>query len=196
MVAHIDDRNYRIALAQAEDNVAAAEDTIRSVDAQIRLQQAEVAQSQAQVEQSQASLVFAQQQAARYDDLAHTGYSVQNQQLYNSQLLQQATLKTSQAGLVAAERQIDVLKAQRVTDEANLAQTKEQRDQAALNLSYTTVTADQARRIANLSAAVGEYATTGTSLSMFVPDDIWVTANFKETQLDHIASWPAGDDRN
>jgi membrane fusion protein, multidrug efflux system len=188
VIARIDQRQYSIALRQAEDNVTAAEDNIRGIDAQIAVQQANVAQAQAQVEQAQANLVFAQQQATRYDQLSQTGYgSVQNAQQYDSQKLQQqASLKTNQASLVAAERQVDQLKAQRATDEASLAQAKDQRDQAQLNLSYTSVTADQAGRIANLSAAVGEYATTGTSLSMFVPDDIWVTANFKETQLDHM----------
>ncbi|MFZ3325643.1 MAG: HlyD family efflux transporter periplasmic adaptor subunit, partial [Methylocella sp.] len=39
-------------------------------------------------------------------------------------------------------------------------------------------------RVANLSAAVGEFAQPGTNLTMFVPDEIWVTANFKEHQLD------------
>ena len=148
----------------------------------------QVAQSQAQVEQAQAGLVFAQQQAARYGTLARSGYgSVQDSQQYSSQLRQHgATLKTAQATLTAAQRQIDVLKAQRSTDDANLAQANAQRDQAELNLSYTIVTADQAGHVANLSAAVGEYATVGTSLSMFVPDDIWVSANFKETQLDHM----------
>jgi membrane fusion protein, multidrug efflux system len=38
--------------------------------------------------------------------------------------------------------------------------------------------------VVNLTAAVGQFATVGTNLTMFVPDDIWVTANFKETQLD------------
>jgi len=188
VIARIDQRNYLTALAQAEAQVAAAQDNIGSVDAQISAQQANVAQAQAQVDQAQANLVFAQQQATRYDQLAQTGYgSLQNAQQYDSQKLQQqATLKTTQASLISAERQIDVLKAQRATDEASLAQANAQRDQAQLNLSYTTVTADQAGHIANLSAAVGEYATTGTSLSMFVPDEIWVTANFKETQLDHM----------
>ena len=52
------------------------------------------------------------------------------------------------------------------------------------NLSYTTVTAAQAGRVVSLSAAVGQFAQAGTTLTMFVPDEIWVTANFKETQLD------------
>jgi membrane fusion protein, multidrug efflux system len=76
------------------------------------------------------------------------------------------------------------LKAQRGSAVASLDQAKAQRDQAQLNLSYTTVTADQAGRVVNLSAAAGEFAQPGTNLTMFVPDEIWVTANFKETQLD------------
>jgi membrane fusion protein (multidrug efflux system) len=83
-----------------------------------------------------------------------------------------------------AQRQVDSLKAQLASAEASLAQATAQRDQAKLNLSYTTVTAAQAGRVVNLGAAVGEFAQAGTSLTMFVPDEIWVTANFKETQLD------------
>ena len=186
VIARIDERDYRVALAQAEAQVAAAGDSIRNIEAQSAVQQAQVAQSQAQVEQAQASLVFAQQQATRYEELAQRGSgSVQNAQQYGAALRQQdAALKTAQAGLIAAQRQIDVLKAQRSSAEANLAQANAQRDQAELNLSYTNVTAAQPGRVVNLSAAVGEYAASGASLAMFVPDDIWVTANFKETQLD------------
>jgi membrane fusion protein (multidrug efflux system) len=58
------------------------------------------------------------------------------------------------------------------------------RDQAQLNLSYTTVTAAQAGRVVDLGAAAGQFAPQATALAMFVPDEIWVTANYKETQLD------------
>jgi membrane fusion protein, multidrug efflux system len=134
----------------------------------------------------QAALVFAQQEAARYQHLAQTGYgSVQNAQRTTSQLnQQQAALGSAQATLRLARRQIESLKAQRANAVASLEQAKAQRDQAQLNLSYTTVTADQAGRVANLTAAVGQFAQPGTNLTMFVPDEIWVTANFKENQLD------------
>ncbi|MFN5520867.1 HlyD family efflux transporter periplasmic adaptor subunit, partial [Bradyrhizobium sp.] len=52
--------------------------------------------------------------------------------------------------------------------------------------SRTSPSAAQPGRIANLSAADGHFAAQGTALSMFVPDDVWVTANFKETQLDQM----------
>lgn len=186
VIARIDDRDYRVALAQANAQVTAAQAGIQNIDAQIVVQQAQVKASEAQVEQAQASLVFAQQQAARYDDLAQKGDgSVQNAQQTASQLrAQQATLKSTQAALDVAQRQIDSLKAQHSSAEASLAQANAQRDQALLNLSYTTVTAAQPGRVVNLTAARGEFAQPGTSLTMFVPDEIWITANFKETQLD------------
>jgi len=185
-IARIDDRDYRIALQQASAQAAGAQASIENIDAQIAVQQAQIGASQAQVEQAQAALLFAQQQAARYEDLAQRGAgTVQSAQQYSSQLLQQqAALRSAQAALNVAQRQIDSLKAQRSVADANLAQAVAQRDQAQLNLSYTIVTAAQAGRVVNLTAAPGEFAQAGTNLTMFVPDEIWVTANFKETQLD------------
>src|SRR6266851_1565685 len=172
VIARIDDRDYRTALDQAEAQVAAAQASIENIDAQLDVQQAQIAANQAQVDQAQAALVFAEQQAARYEHLGQTGYgTVQNEQQYTSQLhQQQAALASAQATLKLAQRQVEALKAQRNSAVASLRQAEAQRDQAELNLSYTTVTAAQ----------------PGTSLTMFVPDQIWVTANFKEIQLDHM----------
>jgi membrane fusion protein, multidrug efflux system len=188
VIARLDDRDYRVALAQAEAQVAAAQASIQNIDAQLDVQQAQIAANQAQVDQAQASLVFAQQQAERYQHLEQTGYgSVQNSQQYTSQLhQQQASLLSAKATLNLAQRQVESLNAQRKSAVANLAQAEAQRDQAQLNLSYTTVTAAQPGRVANLSAAVGQFAQTGTNLTMFVPDEIWVTANFKELQLNRM----------
>jgi membrane fusion protein (multidrug efflux system) len=190
VIARIDERDYRTALAQAEAQVAAAQASIENIDAQVAVQQAQVAQGTAQVQQQQASLTYAEQQSARYGNLARDGWgTVQNAQQWTSQQRQgEASLKSAQQALVAAERQLAVLKAQRGSAEAILAQAIAQRDQARLNLSYTIVTAAQPGRVVQLSAAAGQYAQPGTNLTMFVPDDIWVTANFKEIQLDHMRS--------
>ncbi|WP_245283487.1 HlyD family secretion protein [Bradyrhizobium sp. URHD0069] len=186
VIARIDDRDYRIALSQTQAQVEAAQASIQNIDAQISVQEAQINANQAQVEQAQAGLVFAQQQAARYEDLAQRGAgTIQNEQQFNSQLRQQqAALASAQAALKVAQRQLESLKAQRNSAVANLAQAEAQRDQAQLNLSYTTATAAQPGRVVNLGAALGQFAAQGTALTMFVPDDIWVTANYKETQLD------------
>ena len=186
VIARIDDRDYRTALEQAQAQVAAAQANIQNIDAQTNVQQAQISANQAQLKQVEAALVFAQEQAGRYQHLAHTGYgSVQNSQQYTSQLNQQeAAVQSAQANLKLAQRQIETLKAQRASADASLAQAQAQRNQAQLNLSYTTVTANQPGRVVQLSTAVGQFVQPGTALTMFVPDDIWVTANFKETQLD------------
>jgi membrane fusion protein (multidrug efflux system) len=189
VIARIDDRDYRNALAEAQAQVGAARANIENIDAQIVVQQAQIHANQAQVDQAQASLVFAQQQATRYQELAATALAgtVQDAQRYTSGLRQQqAAVESAQATLALAQRQIEALKAQRSSAVANLGLRKAQRDQAQLDLSHTIVTADQPGRVVQLSAAVGEFAQPGTNLSMFVPDDIWVWANFKENQLDHM----------
>jgi membrane fusion protein, multidrug efflux system len=188
VIARIDDRDYRTALAQAEAQVEAAQASITNFDTQITVQQAQVAQNESQMQQQQASLTFAQQQASRYSNLAKDGWgTVQDAQQYTSQQRQgEAALQSARSALVGAARQLAVLKAQLGSAQANLAQADAQRDQAKLNLSYTIVTAAQPGRVLQLSGAVGQYAQPGTALTMFVPDDIWVTANFKETQLDHM----------
>jgi membrane fusion protein, multidrug efflux system len=188
IIARIDDRTYRAALDQALAQVAAAQANIANIDAQMSVQQAQIAADQAQLNQQQAALVFAQQQASRYQYLATTiAGTVQNAQQYTSQQQQQQSAVVSvEATLKLAQRQVEGLKAQRDSAVANLAQAKAQRDQAQLNLGYTTVTADQPGRVVQLGAAVGQYAQAGTNLTMFVPDSIWIWANFKETQLDHM----------
>ena len=188
VIARIDDRDFRVALEQAEAQVANATATIANVDAQIAVQQAQITASEARVAQAHAALTFAEQQAARYGDLAASQVgTLQMAQQTESQLHQaQADLRNAEAALVMSQRQIETLKAQRRVAEAQLAEANAQRDQAQLNLSYTTISAAQSGRVVNLTAAVGQYAQPGVSFSAFVPDQVWVTANYKETQLARI----------
>lgn len=188
VIARIDQRDYRVALAQAEAAIAAAQAGISNISAQIEVQKAQITASETQVKLSEARLVYAQQQAERYSTLTKEGWSShQTGELALSELYQQqAAVSNAQANVTVAHRQLDALEAQRDTAQANLKEAEARRDQASLNLSYTTVTAAQPGRIVQLGAAVGQFAQAGTALSMFVPDEIWVVANFKETQLDEM----------
>ncbi len=187
-IAQIDQRDYRVALAQAEAQVAGAEAGIHNIDAQIVTQDAQIAANQAQVAQAQANLELTKVTWGRDKPLVNQGWATAQQGTIDVQNLkaQQAAVESAQATLKVARRQIDTLRAQRASAEANLAQAQAQRDQAELNLSYTTVIADQPGRVVNLTGAVGQFAQAGTNLTMFVPDEIWVTANYKETQLDRM----------
>jgi multidrug resistance efflux pump len=73
VIARIDERDYRIALEQAQAQVASAQASIENIDAQLQVQQAQINANDAQLDQAQAALVFAQQQAERYEKLEQTG---------------------------------------------------------------------------------------------------------------------------
>ncbi len=188
VIAKIDPREYLAALAQASAQVAGAQAGIHNIDAQIATQNAQIAASQAQVAQAQANLELSKVTWGRDQPLVKQGWATAQQGTVDVQGLkaQQAAVDSAEAALKVAQRQIDTLKAQRASAEANLAQAEAQRDSAKLNLGYTTVIADQPGRVVNLTGAVGQYAQAGTNLTMFVPDEIWVVANFKETQLDRM----------
>jgi membrane fusion protein, multidrug efflux system len=188
VIARIDQRDYLTALAQAQAQVAGAEAGIHSVDTQIATQDAQISSAQAQVAQAQANSDLARVTWGRDQPLVKQGWATAQQGTTDVQNLkaQQSAVDSAQAGLKVAQRQIDTLRAQRTSQEATLAQAKAQLDQANLNLSYATVTADQPGRVVNLSGAVGQYAQAGTNLAMLVPDEIWVVANYKETQLDRM----------
>ncbi|MGT2485799.1 HlyD family secretion protein [Methylobacterium oryzae CBMB20] len=85
--------------------------------------------------------------------------------------------------MVAAQKQVGSLQAQKASTQAQLGRDRAQVEQAELNLGYTTVRAVQGGRVVRLTGGVGQLAQAGQTLAMFVPDDIWVTANFKETQI-------------
>lgn len=181
----IDPRDYEVALAQARAQVASAEAAIANYVAQIEGQKAQIEASQAEVTQAEASLTFAREDAARYRDLAEKGAgTIQRSQSSRSTLdQQQAALARAQAALAGARTQVGALAAQKAGAEANRAQGQAQVAQAELNLGYTTVTAAQAGRLVQLSGAKGQFAQAGQTLSTFVPDEIWVVANYKETQI-------------
>ena len=102
----IDPTNYQIAVDLAEAAVKQAQANVQNADAQIAVQQAQVNASQAQVEQAKASLVFAQQQAVRYEDLAKKCYGpVQSAQQFSAeQREKQAAVETAEANLKLAQR--------------------------------------------------------------------------------------------
>jgi membrane fusion protein (multidrug efflux system) len=185
VLARIDDRDYQVAVKQAKAQVDQAEASIANLDAQISAQQAKIEQAQEQVIQTQAALTFAREESVRAQDLFRKGVGTeQNAQQTASNLRQaQATVSAAQANLVVNQKQIAVLQTQRRLAVGQLEQTRAALKQAETNLARTAITAPTTGWVAKLLTAKGNYAQTGQTLMMFVPRDVWVTANFKETQI-------------
>ncbi len=185
VIAVIDPRDYQISLDQAKGEVESAKAAISSAEAQVAASSAAIAESRAQQASAQAALQFAQEEASRQQDLARSGAgTVQSAQQATSSLRQaQATLSQAQASVVSAMKNRAVAEAQRASAVATLHQAEATVESAEQNLAYTTISAQQPGRVVRLSGAKGQYVAAGQSVAMFVPDEIWVTANFKETQL-------------
>jgi membrane fusion protein (multidrug efflux system) len=188
VLARIDPRDYQAALAQAQAQADQASATVKNLDAQIDAQNARIDQAREQVSQAQAAFDFAKAENDRAQSLLKSGSgTVQQAQQTQSNLRQsEATLAGAQASLTAAEKQVAVLETQREGAEAQLQQARAALSQAETNLSRTQVLAPVPGRATSIFAAKGAYAAAGQALMMFVPQDVWVTANFKETQLDHM----------
>jgi membrane fusion protein, multidrug efflux system len=189
LLARIDDRDFRTALAQAKADVAASDAAVRNLDAQIELQQPIIQQQAAEVDAAEANLQFAQEERGRYDVLMKSGSgTVQRAQQTDAALrAQTAQLQQGKAGLAAANKRIDVLATDRAKAVAQLDHARAVEAQAALNLSYTEITAPVAGSVGARSLRVGQFVQAGTQLMAVVPlDAVYVVANFKETQLTHV----------
>jgi multidrug resistance efflux pump len=182
----IDPTNYTIAVSQAQAAVQQARASIQNIDAQTTVQQAQISANQAQLHQAQAALVFAQQQAARYQTLAKDGFgSVQDAQQYTSQLHQQeAAAESAVEVLNLAERQVASLKAQRMSAAASLAQANAELRQAQVNLERTRILSPVDGYVTNLLAQLGDYMNVGVNaISVVDANSFWVDGYFEETNL-------------
>jgi len=189
LLAKIDDRDFRTALNQARADVAASEAAVKNLDAQIELQEPLIQQQAAEVDAAEANLKFAQQERTRYDDLMKSGSgTVQRAQQTDAALrAQTAQLLQGKAGLIAANKKLDVLSTERAKAIAQLDHARAVEQQAGLNLSYTQITAAVEGTVGARSLRVGQYVQAGTQLMAVVPlNAVYVVANFKETQLTHV----------
>jgi multidrug resistance efflux pump len=186
LLIEIDPTNYKIAVGEAQAAVQQAQASIQNTEAQMAVQQAQISANQAQLHQTQAALVFAQQQASRYQTLAKDGFgSVQDAQQYTSQLNQQEAAEESAVEVLnLAERQVGSLKAQRASAAASLAQANAQLRQAQVNLERTRIVAPVDGYVTNLLARLGDYLNVGmNAVSVVDANSFWVDAYFEETNL-------------
>jgi membrane fusion protein (multidrug efflux system) len=189
LLARIDDRDFRTALDQARADVAGSEATVRNLDAQIALQHPIMEQESADIAAAEANLQFAREEQVRSDGLMKTGAgTVQRAQQTDAALREKiAQLQHGKSGLLAAQRKIDVLTAERAKSVAALDHARAVEAQAALNLSYTEISAPVDGTVGARTLRVGQFVQAGTQLMAVVPlDAVYVVANFKETQLTNV----------
>ena len=180
----IDPSDYKAMLDQASAAVLQAQAQLAQSKAQLTVTKANAEQAKAQVEVAQTDFDNAETNLKRYQNLSDQ--AVSRQTLTNAEATAksaQASLQSSQKQASAAEAQVGYVDSQIQAAEAGIKSAQAQLEQARLQLDYTTVKAMVDGRITRKQVSPGNYATTGTQIMAIVPQDVWVTANYKETEL-------------
>ncbi|WEX74686.1 HlyD family secretion protein [Sinorhizobium numidicum] len=185
----IDDRDYRARLAQAVANVEAAQARLTNVDAETELQHALIRQAEAQRRSAVAEVNLATKAASRHRELIRSNTISQAivDESDAARSRAEAGVAAAAATLEAQQQRIAVLAAQRAAAVAAVAQAEAARDLAQIDLENTVVRAPVDGVIGNRQVRIGRFVAPGASLLDIVPvNNVWVVANFKETQLEHI----------
>jgi membrane fusion protein, multidrug efflux system len=190
VLAQLVDDDYRAAAAQAEAGVATAMAQSQALKAQHALQLANVEASHAVVASTTASFEQNGRDLAREHRLLETGSSSTeaSEKLTTTHTQLEAQLRQNRAQALAAERQLAVLDAQLLQSEAAIAAQRAALDAANLNVGYTTIRATQDGVIGQRQVKPGQLVGVGSQITTLTPlPNVWVIANYKETQLTHMA---------
>ncbi len=182
----VDDGDYKIALAQAEAQIATLGKTLDRIDAQTEAARASLKQAQAQktADQSAAENAARVQQRASQLLKTHVGTQAQLDDAQTALDQANAALVGADAQIAAAQANIGVLQAQRAESASTLASLELARDKAQRDLSFTVLKAPYDGVVGNRSVEQGDLVSPGQKLAVIVPmDKLYIVANFKETQL-------------
>jgi membrane fusion protein (multidrug efflux system) len=187
VIAELDPFDQGVKVEQIQAQIASAEQQVLQSDAQIAQVKAQASSASAQVAQSEAQLLRAKQDAERFG------------QLYNSQMkaVSKAELDAAVAGRAGAVADLAARKDNAAAARAQIAAAQSARDvlksqvgvlrvqlkDAQQQLAYNRIVAPVGGRIGKRTIEVGQRVQPGQQLTAIVQDNVWLTANFKETQL-------------
>ena len=189
VVFKIDDGDYRIAVDAATTKIATQQATIDRIGRQIAALESAVDQAKAQVVSAEAGLKRAGLDFDRQQSLSDKGFASRATFEVSEATRDQgvAALKSAQAAFDAARVNVDVAKAQQVEARAQLAEFQTTLAKAQRDLDFTSVRAPVDGTFSNRLVSTGDYIVVGQRLGNVVPlDDVFIDANFKETQLKRI----------
>jgi membrane fusion protein, multidrug efflux system len=189
VILRIDDGDYRIAVDAARTRIATQQATIDRIGRQVTAQESAVEQASANLVSAQAGLKRAGLDYDRQQALNTKGFASHATYEQSEAARDQgvAGVKAAQAAFDAARDNVEVTKAQQAEAKAQLAELQTSLAKAERDLDFTYVRAPVDGTFSNRLVNVGDFVTTGQRLGNVVPlDDVFIDANYKETQLKRI----------
>lgn len=185
LLLRIDDRIYAQKLEQARAGLAAQRAALANSDQSRAAADARLRAAVANVASAEAALRTAEANWSRIEPLRERGVVSQTSTDQSQQALDQAraSLTASNAAAEVARQDIQTAIVNRQSLVAAVEGAEAAVHLAEIDLSNTRILAPQDGRLGEVSARLGQYVSAGTQLMALVPDQVWVIANFKETQL-------------
>jgi len=189
VIFRIDDGDYRIAVDAAKTKIATQQATIDRIGRQVTAFQSAVEQASAQLASADAGLKRAGLDYERQQALSAKGFASRATFEVSEAGRDQgaAAVKSAQAAFDAARDNVEVTRAQQQEARAQLAELQTTLAKAERDLGFTSVRAPVDGTFSNRLVSTGDYIVVGQRLGNVVPlDDVFIDANFKETQLKRI----------
>lgn len=194
VLLEIDPADARIALARADAGLAQARAALTQAEASLAARRADASAAAASVDAARADVAQAQGDLARYQRVSPAAITRQTiDTAGNTQALARARLENARHAADSAAAQVGVADAAVLAARANLQLAAAERDAAALTLSRTRLLAPLAGRVTRRTVEVGNVVASGAPLLAIVQPKLWVTANYKETQLARMRPGQAVD---
>ena len=185
VLMHIDATTYDQKVTQAEAGVDQAQNALSNQSQNIAQRKADIVAAEAKVEQARAAYQLSLAQQQRYQQLGDSGAASKSEQdkafadtQNNLALLQQA-----QANVLVAKEALKTAKVAETGLKAQVTNAAAQLDQAQTTKNYSSIIAPMDGQLGEVNPRVGQYVAAGTQLLYLIPQQTWVTANFKETQI-------------
>ena len=189
VVFKIDDGDYRIAVDAARTRIQTQQATIERLGRQVAAQESAADQSRAQLASAEAGLKRAALDYDRQQQLNEKGYASRATYEVSEAGRDQgmAAVKSARAAVDTAQSNVEVAKAQQAEARAQLMELQTNLAKAERDLDFTSVRAPVDGTFSNRIINAGDFITVGQRLANIVPlDDVFIDANFKETQLRRI----------
>mgnify|MGYP000157871935 FL=1 len=185
VLMHIDATTYDQKVTQAEAGVDQAQNALSNQSQNIAQRKADIVAAEAKVEQARAAYQLSLAQQQRYQQLGDSGAASKSEQdkafadtQNNLALLQQA-----QANVLVAKEALKTAQVAETGLKAQVTNAAAQLDQAQTTKNYSSIIAPMDGQLGEVNPRVGQYVAAGTQLLYLIPQQTWVTANFKETQI-------------
>ncbi|OTG65609.1 HlyD family secretion protein [Acinetobacter silvestris] len=182
---HIDATTYNQKVIQAEAGVDQAQNNLSNQSQLIEQRKADIIAAQAKVDQARAAYELAVAQLNRYQQLGNSGAASKTEQDKAVADTQNnlALLKQAQANVLVAQEALKTAQVAETGLKAQVTNAKAQLDQAITTQEYSVIIAPMDGQLGEVSPRVGQYVAAGTQLLYLIPQQTWVIANFKETQI-------------